>query len=512
METTKKVLLLIVSGFGLSDRLPGNAVHQANPEFLQKLFKERPFARLDAAGPAVGLPLGEPGNSEAGHLTIGSGRPVEQSVGRISAAIADGSFFRVPGLVGYLQQLQTQNKALHLCGMVSDGGVHSRTGHLVALLELAARLGLTRVFVHAFTDGRDSGPTSGRTALEHLLGEMHRIGVGRIATISGRYFAMDRDNHWDRLEKTYQAMVQGIGNRSSQPLEALEASYKAGVTDEFILPVVLQEEGQPVATLTDGDGLLAFNCRNDRMRQFVRMFVEPGFPHFPRQEMNLQMASLVPYADRFPFPVVFPDHPVDHGLGQALAEAGVRQFRTAETENYANITYFFNGRVETPFPDEDRFLIPSPRVQTYDLQPETVAFALGDLLMEKIQTGRYPFVLADLANGDMVGHTGNLEAAVKAVGTIDSVLSKVIPVAYNMGYDCLITSDHGKVEQMVHPETGLPFTANTANPVPLSLLSRDPADLRPQGGLADVAPTILDLLGLPVPEAMTGTSLLTRRK
>jgi len=377
---------------------------------------------------------------------------------------------------------------------------------------MARNQGLNNVFVHVFTDGRNSDSRCGLNVIKDLQEEMKKIGVGRIATISGRYYAMDRDGRWDRLEKVYQAISSGMGNHASDPIDAIDSSYKVNVTDEFILPVVITESGSPIATIANGDGLLAFNHRSDRIRQFIRMFTEPGFPHFKINEVSPRVAGLVPLAKKFPFPVGFEQVPVDGVLGQILAESGIKQFRLAETENYANITYFLNGRLESPFNDEERFLIPTSKVGTYDLKPEMSAFEIGDLLMEKIQTSRFPFVLANFANCDAVGHTGNLEAAVKAVVSVDSVLSKVIPVAYNAGYDCMICSDHGNVEKMIDPDSGKPFPGHTSNLVPLSLLSRNPAELRPEGGLADIAPTILDLFGLAAPAAMTGKSLLTSRK
>lgn len=512
MEQKRQVLLLILSGFGLTDHQTGNAVRQANPEFLQKLFQERPLTRLDAAGPAVGLPEGDPGSSEAGHLTLGAGRIVEQEGARLSRAIEDGSFAENPVLVGFMQKLRAAGKALHLFGLLSDAGIHSHRSHLSALLQMAARHGPPRVFVHAFTDGRDSSPTGGIHFVRELGEEMERLGVGRIATLCGRYFAMDRDSRWDRLEKAYQAFVHGVGHRASDPVRAVEDSYKVNITDEFLPPTVIEHDGTPVGTVQPDDGILPFNFRADRMRQFIRMFTEEGFPHFKRLEMPLQVAGLVSYAERFAFPVAFPTRPVADVLGEVVARAGIPQFRLAETEKYAHITYFLNGRVETPFEGEERVLVPSPKVRTYDLQPEMAAYQIGDILMEKIQLARFPFLLANLANGDMVGHTGNLEAAVKAVGAVDNVLSKVIPVAYNSGYDCILTADHGNVEKMVRYDTGEPFPGHTANPVPFCVLAREPIELRHQGGLADVAPTVLDLLGLPVPAAMTGASLITPRR
>ncbi|NCB39011.1 MAG: 2,3-bisphosphoglycerate-independent phosphoglycerate mutase [Erysipelotrichia bacterium] len=512
MEPKTKVLLIILDGFGISEAKEGNAVYSANPEFINKLFAERPFTHLGASGLDVGLPVGQMGNSEVGHLNIGAGRVVYQDITRINCAIEDGSFFDNKALNEVIEKVLNTGKALHLYGLVSDGGVHSHIEQLYAILKLAKRKGLDKVFIHAFTDGRDTSPTSGVHFIRELAENAEKIGVGRIATISGRYYAMDRDNRWERLEKAYQAMVHGVGNRAGDPVLAMEASYKVNITDEFVLPVVIEENGKPVATINDGDAILAFNFRADRMRQLTRIFVSDEFEHFKRKDMKVDYVSFTHYSDDFTFPEVFPPQHLEEVLGEVLSKNNIAQLRLAETEKYAHVTYFTNGGYEPPFPLEDRHVVPSPKVKTYDLKPEMSAFEVNEFLTEKLRTLDYPFVMVNFANCDMVGHTGIMEAAMKAVNTVDNVLSKLIPVAYELGYDCLITADHGNAEQMVDFTTGEAFTEHTVNPVPFCLLSRTSLELKPEGKLCDIAPTILDLMGIAKPLSMTGQSLITRRK
>jgi len=512
MDAQPKLLLVIMDGFGMSDRAEGNAIHAAAPEFIDRLFRERPLTTLAASGLDVGLPEGQMGNSEVGHLNIGAGRVVYQDITRIDRAIADGSFFENPVLTGLCDDVKRAGTALHLYGLLSDGGVHSRNDQLYACLKLAKKRGLTRVFIHAFMDGRDTSPTSGVKFMRELTEQMKQIGVGRVATVGGRYYAMDRDSRWDRVEKAWQALVNGVGNRAADPVTAVEASYAAGVTDEFIVPVVIEENGKPVATISDGDGILAFNFRADRMRQLTRVFTEEGFAEFPVKPMKVRYASFTQYAEKFSVPVAFPPQRLPETLGEVLSQKGIPQLRIAETEKYAHVTYFFNGGVEQPLPHEERQLIASPKVKTYDLKPEMSAFEVGDALLEKLRSRRYPFVVVNFANCDMVGHTGVMEAAMKAVSTVDSVLSKIVPVAYDLGYDCILTADHGNAEQLIDMQTGGPFTEHTTNPVPFCLLTRHSVDLRAGGRLCDIAPTILELLGIPQPAAMDGKSLLIRKK
>jgi len=512
MEAKSKVLLIILDGFGLSEKDEGNAVHAANPEFINKLFTERPCTRLGASGLDVGLPEGQMGNSEVGHLNIGAGRVVYQDITRINCAIDDGSFFENEAFNKAIAEVKVSGKALHLYGLVSDGGVHSHVSHISALLKIAATHQLEKVFIHAFTDGRDTSPTSGVHYIRELVAETKRVGVGRIASICGRYYAMDRDNRWERVEKAYLALVHGVGNRASDPVMAMEASYKVNVTDEFVMPVIIEENGDPVATINDGDAVIAFNFRADRMRQITKVFTSPDFAEFKRKEMAVRYLSFTHYSDEFKFPVAFPPQRLNDVLGEVISKNNMPQLRLAETEKYAHVTYFTNGGHEAPFPLEDRHMVSSPKVKTYDLKPEMSAFEVGDYLVEKIRTQKYPFILVNFANCDMVGHTGIMEAAVKAVSTVDCVLSKAIPAAYELGYDCIITADHGNAEQMTDFETGEAFTEHTVNPVPFCLVSRSSFELKSEGKLCDIAPTVLDLLDIKKPEAMTGQSLISRKK
>lgn len=512
MEPKTKVLLIILDGLGISERAEGNAVKSANPEFLDKLFQERPCTKLAASGLSVGLPEGQMGNSEVGHLNIGAGRVVYQDITRINCAIEDGSFFENQTLNQLMDRVKAEGKALHLYGLVSNGGVHSHINHISAILKLAALKNMEKVFIHAFTDGRDTSPTSGVHFIRELVEETEKIGVGKLATISGRYYAMDRDNRWDRVEKAYSALVHGVGNRATDPVVAMEASYKVNVTDEFVMPVIIEENGQPVATICDGDAILSFNFRADRMRQISRVFTDESFDLFKRKEMSVDYASFTRYSSDFKFPVVFAPQGLSDVLGEVLAKNKIPQLRLAETEKYAHVTYFTNGGNEKPFDLEERHMIPSPKVKTYDLKPEMSAFEVSDYLIEKIRTQKFPFILVNFANCDMVGHTGVIEAAEKAVNTVDCVLSKAIPVAYELGYDCLITADHGNAEQLIDFETGEAFTEHTLNPVPFCLLSRDSFELKPEGRLCDIAPTVLDLMTIEQPQAMTGQSLLIRKK
>ncbi|MBU1109756.1 MAG: 2,3-bisphosphoglycerate-independent phosphoglycerate mutase [Candidatus Riflebacteria bacterium] len=512
MEAKSKVLLVILDGFGISKATEGNAIYSANPEFINKLLKERPCSSLGASGLDVGLPEGQMGNSEVGHLNIGAGRVVYQDITRINLAIEDGSFFENKTMLEAFARLKKSGKALHLYGLVSDGGVHSHITHISALLKLAKAQGLSNVFIHAFTDGRDTSPTSGVHFISDLVDETKELGVGRIASISGRYYAMDRDNRWERVEKAYLAMVHGVGNRATDPVLAMEASYKVNVTDEFVIPVVIEANGEPVATINDGDTILSFNFRADRMRQISRVFTSPEFEEFKCKEMHVDYLSFTHYSDEFSFPEIFAQQHLDNVLGRVLAENNIAQLRLAETEKYAHVTYFTNGGHEPPFALEDRHMVASPKVKTYDLKPEMSAFEVGEYLIEKLRTQKYPFIMVNFANCDMVGHTGIMEAAIKAVTTVDCVMAKAIPVAYELGYECIITADHGNAEQMVDTETGEPFTEHTVNPVPCCLLSRVSYELKPEGRLCDLAPTVLELLGIDKPVAMTGQSLITRKK
>ena len=512
MNSKKKVLLFIIDGFGLSGRAEGNAVRAANPEFLLKLFRERPFTKLTASGRDIGLPEGQMGNSEVGHLNIGAGRVVLQDITRINHALAEGTFSENPVLQTLFSSLKASGNSLHLMGMISDGGLHCHINHLYGLLAMARQCGVTKVFVHAFTDGKDTSPTRGLHFMQELVQKMVSLGVGRVATICGRYFAMDRDERWDRLEKAYHAMVHGVGNRISDPVLAVEASYKANITDEFLIPVVIEEKGQPVATIQNGDGIVAFNFRGDRMRQLAAAFSDPTFSSFPRKPIQVAFVGMTRYSEKSVFPVVFEPLALSGVLGESVAKAGLAQLRVAETEKFPHVTHFLNGAVETPFPMEERIMVPSVKVKSYDQKPEMSAFEIGDVLMEKIQTQKYSLIVANFANCDMVGHTGSMDAAMKSVSTVDCVLSKVIPMAYDLGYDCIIASDHGNAEQMIDEKTGEAYPEHTLNPVPFCLLSRESYELRAEGRLCDIAPTVLELLGIEKPAVMDGSSLIVRKK
>ncbi|MBF0544919.1 MAG: 2,3-bisphosphoglycerate-independent phosphoglycerate mutase [Candidatus Riflebacteria bacterium] len=507
----KLVFLVVLDGFGLSDKAEGNAIKIAKPEFLGKLFSERPFTKLAASGLGVGLPKGQMGNSEVGHLNIGAGRIVYQDIARINKSIEDGSFFNNQVLIREICNSRDAGKAIHITGLLSDGGVHSHTSHLFALLELLKKLDAKNVFLHVFTDGRDTSTTSGVHFMRRLCEKLKSLNIGKIASISGRYFGMDRDQRWERIEKSYLAMVHGVGNRSTDPILAMEASYKTNVTDEFIVPLVIEHEGKPIGVIDNGDTLISINFRSDRMRQILKSFTDSTFSSFGTKDLALKVISFTKYSHEFNFPVVFPSVNLEKVLGELLSENKVPQFRCTETEKYAHITYFMNGGREESFPFEERLLIPSPKVKTYDLKPEMSAFEIGDALMEKLNSKKFPVVMTNLANCDMIGHTGNLKAAVEAVHVVDCVLSKIIPVAYDHGYDCIITSDHGNVEKMLDEMTGEPFTEHTLNPVPFCLLTRENYTLAGSGNLADIAPTILELLKINKPEIMDGKSLLRKK-
>ncbi len=509
-------LLIILDGFGKADPSPGNAVSVAWTPFVDDLNQRYPHTLLACHGQAVGLPPGQMGNSEVGHLNLGAGRVVHQDISRINLAIESGRFKDNPALGDLMDKVLASGGALHLLGLVSDGGVHSDLPHLYALLDLAQARGLKRVFVHAFLDGRDTDPHSGAGYVGQVVEHMDRAGLGRFATLGGRYYGMDRDRRWDRVETHYRALVKGQGRTAEDPVAAVHAAYDQGETDEFVSPVVIVQGGGPVATIGDGDGVVFFNFRADRAREMTAALTVPDFGEFdvsdrPRLAGYVCMTS---YDDSFDLPVAFPPERPHHTLGQVIAEAGFRQLRLAETEKYAHVTYFFSGGEETPFKNEDRMLIDSPRdVATYDLKPAMSAFEVTDELLRRIKMRRYGLIVLNYANGDMVGHTGVLPAAVAAVRTLDLCLSRVVPLAQAFGGSVMITSDHGNCEQMIDPESGQPYTAHTvSNPVPF-ILADDRYrgfQLRTGGKLADVAPTVLDLLGLDPPVEMTGRSLIER--
>jgi 2,3-bisphosphoglycerate-independent phosphoglycerate mutase len=504
----KPLLLMILDGWGINPNPAHNAVALAKTPNLTKFLREYPHAAIRTSGMAVGLPEGQMGNSEVGHLNLGAGRVVYQELTRVTKAILDGDFFTNPVLLDCIARVKAAGGRLHLSGLLSDGGVHSHNTHLYALLELARREGLQEVFIHCLLDGRDTPPQSGADYLAQLEGEIARIGVGTIATVMGRYYAMDRDNRWERVEKAYNAIVCGEGEIRASAKEAIRQSYAAGVHDEFVVPVVVKQG----ATVNNGDGFIFFNFRSDRAREITRAIALDGFDGFERRNRP-QLAGyvcLTEYDATFGLPIAFGSTELTNILGGMLAGAGLKQLRIAETEKYAHVTFFFNGGVETPFPGEDRALIPSPKeVATYDQKPEMSAVQVTDKLLKLLEQDQYDVIILNFANCDMVGHTGIEEAAIRAVEAVDACAGRIVARVRELGGAVLITADHGNAEQLLD-ENGEPFTAHTTNPVWLVLVddSRRDVKLREGGRLADVAPTVLKMLGIPQPQEMTGESLL----
>ena len=498
--------LIIMDGFGLRKETDGNAAAAAATPVLDRLFAENAWTELQASGRWVGLPDGQMGNSEVGHTNIGGGRVVFQDLPRISNAVADGSFFANAAYLHAMETCRAQGTALHLMGLLSDGGVHSHIEHLYALLRMAKRQGLEKVYIHAFLDGRDVSPSSGAGFVEETVRHCAEIGVGKIATVMGRYYAMDRDKRWDRVEQAYDAMVYGEGSASDpDPVHAVRESYVGGVTDEFVEPVVCDAEG----SISDNDSVIFFNFRPDRARELTRALVDPEFSGFTRQLFPLTFVCTTEYDASMPnVEVAFPRQSVVNGLGEYLSRMGMTQLRIAETEKYAHVTFFFNGGVETVFPGEDRCLIPSPKVATYDLQPEMSAPAVCEECVKRIESGAYDVIVLNFANCDMVGHTGVFDAAVKAVETVDTCVGKVVEATRRQGGIAMVTADHGNAEVMRQAD-GSPMTAHTTNPVPFILVGAG-SELRQGGCLADIAPTILDVLGLNQPEEMTGKTLIIK--
>ena len=505
------MVLVVLDGWGLNDEKKGNAIALAGTPNMQRFWSQYPHTTLGTSGEAVGLPEGQMGNSEVGHLNIGAGRIVYQEFTRITRAIRDGSFFTNEELVAAVKHVQQKGSALHLMGLLSDGGVHSHITHLFALLELAGRHNLERVYVHCFLDGRDVPPDNAGQYIRQLEDRCRELAAGRIATVMGRYYAMDRDRRWERTEKAYRAMVLGEGLRAASAMEALEEAYRRGETDEFVQPtVVLDGSGQPVATVNDGDGVIFYNFRPDRARQITRAFVDEDFQGFNRPENRPRVwyTCMTQYDKTIRAPVAFQPQHLNNTLGEVLSRLGVRQLRLAETEKYAHVTFFFNGGVETPYPGEDRILIPSPKVATYDQKPEMSAVEVTDTFLEQLSSGKYQVVIMNYANADMVGHTGDMAAAEKAVATVDRCLGRLVEAVQDRKGTVLITADHGNADEMTEPD-GHPHTAHTTNPAPFILINDElkNVQLRP-GILADIAPTMLELLGVDKPAEMTGESLI----
>ncbi len=502
-----------MDGWGYREETEGNAVALADTPFFDRIWSEFPRTLIHASEERVGLPSGQMGNSEVGHMNLGAGRVVYQDLVRISKSIRDGDFFRNPVLCAAMDAAMEKGRALHLVGLLSDGGVHSLHTHLYALLRMAKERGVPKVCIHPVFDGRDTPPRSGIDHLRALLAKASEIGAGEVATVIGRYYTMDRDNRWERVERAYKAMVRGEGARSADPVAAVAASYAAGKTDEFIEPVVIERNGLPVGRIAPGDSLIFFNFRADRARQITRALTQEGFDRFPRPErLDLAYACMTAYDQTFGLPAAFPPQRLDNILARVLADAGLANLRIAETEKYAHVTYFFNGGEETVYPGESRVLIPSPSVPTYDLKPEMSAFEVGERAVAEISSGKHDLVILNFANGDMVGHTGVLSAAILAVEAVDRNLQKVVEKVWEAGGVALVTADHGNAEQMIDPNTGGPHTAHTTNLVPL--VFADPRSgairLREDRALEDLAPTILNLLSVPVPADMTGEDVRER--
>ena len=514
MKQPPPILLAILDGWGAGPLTESNAIHMAKTPNMDRWQNSYPSTTLLAHNGAVGLPEGQMGNSEVGHLNIGAGRIVYQDFTRINLAIETGNFFKNEILGNTFAKALKNNSGLHLMGLISDGGVHSHIKHLFALLKMAASHGLTKVYIHAFMDGRDTAPSSGINYIRLLQNKLARIGTGRLASISGRFYAMDRDKRWKRIQVAWQALVDGQGTEASDPVQAVQDAYDRGETDEFIRPIILLDENsEPVATVKDNDTVLMFNFRADRVRELTHVFTDDSWQEFEinyRPKLS-EYVTFTQYDKQFALPIAFPPASMDHILAEEVSRHGLRQLRIAETEKYAHVTYFFNGGREKPFPLEDRILIPSPQeVATYDLKPEMSASLVTDELLRQMDSEPYSLIVLNFANGDMVGHSGIMKAAIKACETVDTCLGKIVEKFTAKGGIVLITSDHGNAETMCDPTSHCPITAHSLNPVPFILLSEKHKNctLRKDGSLPDIAPTILSLQNLTIPKEMTGKSLI----
>lgn len=512
--SNKPVVLMVLDGYGISDKTEGNAIAQANTPVMDKLMAECPFVKGNASGLAVGLPDGQMGNSEVGHMNIGAGRIIYQELTRITKSIEDGDFFENEEMLEAINNCKKNNSDLHLWGLLSDGGVHSHNTHLYAILELCKKQGFSNVYVHPFFDGRDTAPASGKGFLEELIAKMNEIGVGKVASMSGRYYAMDRDNRWDRVELAYKSLVTGEGVQAEDPVKAMQDSYDNEVFDEFVLPTVITENGKPVSLVKPNDSVIFFNFRPDRAREITRAFCSDDFDGFERANgrMPLVYVCFKDYDEAIPNKLVaFKKESVENTFGEYLAACGKTQLRLAETEKYAHVTFFFNGGIEEPNKEEYRTLVKSPSVATYDLQPEMSAPEVGVNLVDAITSGKYDVIVINFANPDMVGHTGVIPAAVKAVERVDACVGAAVDAVKQAGGVLFICADHGNAEQMINYETGAPHTAHTTNPVPFILFNyKEGVKLREGGCLADIAPTLLEIMELPQPKEMTGKSLLVK--
>lgn len=509
----KPVMLIVLDGWGLGEIYEGNAIEHARTPNYCEFLKEYPNTTLKASGLAVGLPEGQMGNSEVGHLNIGAGRIVYQELTRITKSIEDGDFFEKEEFIKAIENAKGKGKSIHLMGLLSDGGVHSHNTHLYALLKLLKEKGLENVYIHCFMDGRDVPPTSGKRYLEELEEKIKEIGIGKVATVSGRYYAMDRDKRWERVELAYNAMVLGVGEKASSSVEAITHSYENDVNDEFVLPTVIVENNMPVGTIQDGDSVIFFNFRPDRAREITRAIVDEEFNGFKRRKrVHTFYVTMTEYDKTIEnVHVVFKPQVLKNTLGEYISSLGLSQLRIAETEKYAHVTFFFNGGVEKPNENEDRILIPSPKVPTYDMKPEMSAVEVKEEVKRRIQMDKYDLLILNFANPDMVGHTGNLEATIKAIEIVDNCLGEIVAQILNKKGKVIITADHGNAEQMLDPKDGTPVTSHTSNKVPCILIGEEDVKLK-EGILADISPTLLDLMNLKKPEEMTGNTLILRRE
>jgi len=507
--TKKPVMLMILDGFGISDKEDGNAIRAAHKPNYDRLYNNYPHTELGASGLDVGLPRGQMGNSEVGHLNIGAGRIIYQELTRITKAIEDGDFFENEALNYAVDKAIENNSALHLLGLLSDGGVHSHIDHLKALIKLAKEKGLREVYLHAFLDGRDVPPASGKDFIVEIENYMKEIKCGKLATISGRYYAMDRDNRWERVQLAYEAMVLSKGEVSNSAVEAIEKSYHDNKTDEFVLPTVIVENERPVANIKSGDSVIFFNFRPDRAREITRAINDKVFQGFERETIDLNYVCLTQYDKTIEnVKIAYTPQSYSNTLGEYVSSMGKKQLRIAETEKYAHVTFFFNGGVEAPNANEDRALIASPKVATYDLKPEMSAYEVTEEMLKRLDSDEYDMIILNYANPDMVGHTGVIEAAKAAVEAVDVCLGKVVDKVLEMDGTVFITADHGNAEQMIDYSTGKPMTAHTSDPVPFLYVAKDAKEVRDGGILADIAPTMLTVMGLEIPKEMTGKSLI----
>lgn len=510
---TKPNLLMILDGYGVNPKVLGNAIKQANKKNMDKLFKKYPNTTVNSSGLSVGLPEGQMGNSEVGHLNIGAGRIVYQDLTKISKSIEDGMFFQNVALGKAIDHALANNSALHLLGLLSDGGVHSHISHLFALIDMAKQKGIKKLYIHALLDGRDVQPRCAGTYIDELEAYLKKFEIGEIVLISGRYYGMDRDKRWERVEKYYDAMTLGVGKSSGSAAAALAESYARDDSDEFVLPTMICKDDNKPITVQDNDSIIMFNFRPDRAREITRCFVDPNFNGFERTKVikNICYVCMTQYDAEMPnVHVAFPPQSLKNTLGEYLSDLGLRQLRIAETEKYAHITFFFNGGVETPNNGEDRVLIPSPKVATYDLMPEMSAYPLTDKVVKLIEENKYDVIILNFANPDMVGHTGNFDATVKAIEVLDECVVKVTDAVLALGGQIIITADHGNADLMFD-DSGNIITAHSLNPVPFLVIANEPVVLRNDGILADIAPTLLDLMGIEKPVEMTGRSLIIRK-